>query len=704
MSTDTVCRRARRNGPINDLEPGGQAGSSPRSVESPSRAFGPASAIALAAITVLVLGLVYLRFAPGAGPVSVPPGAKAGDLALKPCSYTTEQGSAAADCGTLVVPENRANPASRLIALPVTRLKARSASPGEPIFYLEGGPGLSNMRFKQAGRFAEDRDVVLVGYRGIDGSIRLDCPEVPAALKHSTDVLGEPTFRAYAAAYRACADRLTKEGVDLTVYGLPQQVEDLEAARIALGYERIDLLSQSAGTRTAMIYAWRFPERIHRSVMIAVNPPGHFLFDAQTTDEQIGRYAELCAQDARCRQRTDDLAASMRRTAAAMPDRWLFLPIKASNVRLSTLFGLWETNALAGMTLDAWLAAAEGDASGFWLQSFFGDLVPGLFVYGQYAAAATIDAPAAREYFSRGGQDRTSLGWAGSSYAWGGGGMADAWPAAPGADTYRQVPPSDVETLLIGGTLDSATPPQVATRELLPYLPNGHQVVLSAFGHVSSFFQEQPQAGTRLINTFLASGQVDDSLYQPQTVDFTPGMTLAGVAKLVAGTMIGLALLTVLSLVWMAHRVHQRGGFGRTTSVLLRALSPIVLGLGGWFLGALIAMTMLPGVRLDDPWLVVLSVGVPTGLGIYWAWVHRDWSAKTRTTGFAAAAGGALAGAWLGVNVREGLVAPMTAIVGAAVGANLALLTLDIWWDRHARDRFVDTTAQATLEALPTPN
>ena len=28
---------------------------------------------------------------------------------------------------------------------------------------------------------------------------------------------------------------------------------------MALGYDRIDLVSESAGTRTAMIYAWRYP-------------------------------------------------------------------------------------------------------------------------------------------------------------------------------------------------------------------------------------------------------------------------------------------------------------------------------------------------------------------------------------------------------------------------------------------------------------
>ncbi len=106
--------------------------------------------------------------------------------------------------------------------------------------------------------------------------------------------------RARADAFRACADRLTDDGVDLAGYSLPQRVDDLEAARRALGYGRIDLLSESAGTRTAMIYAWRYPKSIHRSVMIGVNPPGHFLWDAKTTDEQIRRYAALCAEDESC--------------------------------------------------------------------------------------------------------------------------------------------------------------------------------------------------------------------------------------------------------------------------------------------------------------------------------------------------------------------------------------------------------------------
>jgi len=273
---------------------------------STTRMFTLSRVLALALIALLVAGLAYLRSAPDSSTVSVPEGAKAGDLVLERCEYPTENGNYAAECGTLVVPEKRADPQSRLIALPITRILAKSDHPREPIFVLQGGPGLSNMTFEIASRYADEHDVVLVGYRGIDGSVRLDCPEVESALKHNTDLLDEETSEAYADAFRSCAGRLTAAGIDLGSYGIVQQVDDMEAARTALGYDKIDLLSESAGTRTAMIYSWRYSDSIHRSVMIAVNPPGHFLSYPSTTDEQIGRYAALCAKDDTCRRRTDD--------------------------------------------------------------------------------------------------------------------------------------------------------------------------------------------------------------------------------------------------------------------------------------------------------------------------------------------------------------------------------------------------------------
>src|SRR5256885_11199330 len=203
-----------------------------------SRAFTPTRIAALTFLGLAVLALGYLRFAPDAGSVSVPRGAHAGQLNLHACHYATEKGSYAADCGTLVVPENRADPHSRLIALPITRIRSTSAHPAEPIFRLQGGPGITNMTFAAASRLTANHDVVLVGYRGIDGSSVLDCPEVTSALKHSADLLRQASFRAYADGLRSCATRLQAKGVDLAGYTIPERVDDLEAVRRALGYRR----------------------------------------------------------------------------------------------------------------------------------------------------------------------------------------------------------------------------------------------------------------------------------------------------------------------------------------------------------------------------------------------------------------------------------------------------------------------------------
>jgi hypothetical protein len=49
-------------------------------------------------------------------PLTVPKGSQAGDLVdLEPCTYKVDKVEYDADCGTLVVPENRSNLESRLI-------------------------------------------------------------------------------------------------------------------------------------------------------------------------------------------------------------------------------------------------------------------------------------------------------------------------------------------------------------------------------------------------------------------------------------------------------------------------------------------------------------------------------------------------------------------------------------------------------------
>src|SRR5450755_1368316 len=118
------------------------------------KAFTWTRIVALLVTIVLLTGLTYLGVSSSPDTVSVPQGAHAGQLTMHPDTATTEKGGYRADCGTLVVPENRASSKSRLIALPVTRILARSSHPLAPIFRLQGGPGVTNMTFPQANRLA----------------------------------------------------------------------------------------------------------------------------------------------------------------------------------------------------------------------------------------------------------------------------------------------------------------------------------------------------------------------------------------------------------------------------------------------------------------------------------------------------------------------------------------------------------------------
>jgi hypothetical protein len=359
-----------------------------------------------------------------------------------------------------------------------------------------------------------------------------------------------------------------------------------------------------------------------------------------------------------------------------------------------------ESAPLAGpMVIDSWLSAANGDASGFWLLSVASKVAfPGSFIWGEMAAFGGADDEAGREYFSSPPEHDSVFGEGlpGTTFVWGGGELADAWPDAPDAAQYDRVRKSNVETLLIGGELDPTTPPQIATEQLLPYLPNGKQVILDGFGHSLDFWTYQPDAGTRLITRYLETGRVDRSLYEPQRVDFTPEVTHTALAKGFAGTMVGLPLLALLSLLWMAVRVRRRGGYGRKASAVLRSLYAVVLGFGGWLLGVLIVLVALPGTPIDDELLAMLSVGVPVGLGVYLAWVSRG---QAKAIGLAAAAAGALVGASLGFHAGTDLLALLTAIAGAVAGANLTLILLDL-----ARASSERVAASASPEpAAPVP-
>src|SRR3954454_6240602 len=645
-----------------------QRGTAMSTPDAPLRRMTTSRVIALIIVTLLAGALVVMASG-GNSAVSVPRGAHSGQVFLPSCTYSTEAGEYPADCGTLVVPENRQNPTSRLIALPIKRVHSKSPHPGPPVFFLVGGPGITNMDFPIANRFTANHDVVVVGYRGVDGSVRLDCPEVESALTGTSDLLAKETLRAYSAAFRTCATRLTRDGLDLGGYNLVERVDDMEAARTALGYKTLDLISESAGTRTAMIYSWRYPQSINRSVMLAVNPPGHYLYNGPMTDQQIQHYSQLCAADTSCRSRTGDLTATMRSLSRNLPDRWGPFAIKSGNVKLATFFGLMDATSAAAplsapQTIDTWLSAAHGDNSGMWLLSLFGDMaIPASHVWGDVPATGQIDNRYATDYYANGGDHGSILGNAFTDSLWGNGGLVGSWPHSPEVDKYTTLQPTNVPTLLISGDVDFATPAPFAT-EMLPSLRDGHQVVLHNLGHTEDTWNYDKAGMRKLIDTYLLTGRLDPSAYNQRAMDLHASPTQGMIAKIVVASLGGLAALAVSTLIWLPLRQRRRGTVGRKTGVLVRTVLAPLSGLGGWAGAVLLMLAVWPAMSIADEKLVIVSIGAPVAVLVYTAWTNRNWTASVRHAGLCAAIGGAAIGAWLGLHAGPGMLGALTATLG----------------------------------------
>jgi pimeloyl-ACP methyl ester carboxylesterase len=497
----------------------------------------------LPALILLILLVILFRPKPK---MNVPPNARAGDLTLTPCGYKTKTQTYRAECGTLIVPESRLSPDPRLIALPVKRIHARSDSPREPIVYLGGGPGISNMRFDPPDELLADHDILIVGYRGVDGSSVLDCPEFSkATLGDGRDVFSDRSLAMMTEAIRDCRARLEASGVDLSAYTMPAVVEDVEAARVALGYEKVNLLSESYGTRVAQIYAALHPERLNRSAMIGVNPPGRFVWEPSMVDAQIEQYSRLWSMDETERKRSPNLAATMRNISRNMPRRWLFFPIDAGKVN-AMAFVLFFNRNTSAIVFDAYVAAEHGDASGLALMSMAYDFfVPKSFVWGDFfAKGASADLDLSRDYASDLRAPDSIIGSPISLMVWAP--LSQAWDTGLLPGELRRTNPTDVPTLLLSGSVDFSTPAEHARDELLPSLQNGKQIIISEAGHVGDVWNIQPAATPHALTTFFDTGVADDSLFTYSPMDFNVKLGFPLLAKILFGTGVMPAMSIVL--------------------------------------------------------------------------------------------------------------------------------------------------------------
>lgn len=236
----------------------------------------------------------------------------------KPCVDSTL--AKVARCGSVEVPENRATPGGRRIALNLIILKATSGKPDlPPVFDIDGGPGLAVT--KNAGFYATDgaayrarREIVMIDQRGTGGSNRLSCPELEAPEGAYLPMLPVD-------AVKRCRDSL-KAKADLRHYLTADAVADLEAVRIALGYGKIDLAGLSYGTTVALRYMATYPDQVRAALLMGVAPPTAMppALHAPAAENAFRLLDAQCEADASCGKAFDPLA-DMDRAMAGLKAR-----------------------------------------------------------------------------------------------------------------------------------------------------------------------------------------------------------------------------------------------------------------------------------------------------------------------------------------------------------------------------------------------
>ena len=307
--------------------------------------------------------------------VTVPAGARAGQLTLHSCHYRRLR---RADCGTLVVPENRARP-----ALAADRA-AGHAHPraARPIRHAgvppRGRPGPDEHRLpaRRAGSSPPRRRARRLPRRRRarrGWTARRSPRRSRTRPTCSRPRPAAPTRRPRRRARGACRARASTSAA--TRCRSASRTSRPPAP--ALGYPRIDLLSESAGTRTALIYAWRHP-REHRALGDGRRQPARPLPLGPGHDRRADRPLRPAVRGRpRLPLAHDDLEATMRTADPAplgpVPDR---VRQRAAGhvLRADGVDPARPTPLASPTTFDTWLAGAGGDPSGFWFQSLMARL------------------------------------------------------------------------------------------------------------------------------------------------------------------------------------------------------------------------------------------------------------------------------------------------------------------------------------------
>ncbi|MGY6553908.1 MAG: alpha/beta fold hydrolase [Wenzhouxiangella sp.] len=242
--------------------------------------------------------------------------------ALTPCELSAGGGRLTANalCGTFTVPEDPAQPEGRQLALAYAVIPARaSRTRPDPVFFLAGGPGQSAREIAPIMRLAlrdinRQRDMIFLDQRGTGESNPLDC-----VFEGQEQAWLDPSHEQIIPQLFECKQRWD---ADVRFYTTGHAALDLDALRERYGFEQINLIGGSYGTRMAQVYLRMFPDRV-RSVILDAVVPTRLHLGAEhglKLDLALNRLVAACAADAECDATFPDLQDAFGTLLASFPD------------------------------------------------------------------------------------------------------------------------------------------------------------------------------------------------------------------------------------------------------------------------------------------------------------------------------------------------------------------------------------------------
>lgn len=484
-----------------------------RESDSGMRPWKPAWPVLLICLTPTLLTLATP--APAQSPAEAPT-TEAGALTLEPCHIPRFRQEV--QCGSLRVFENRSTRQGREIDIHVAVIAAVDGSSDlDPVVFFAGGPGQSAIEAAGFVRsvfsgVVEERDLVLIDQRGMGSSNPLDC-EIPDDM--AQDLPPDERDRVGRELLQSCLESLD---ADVTQYTQDIANQDIHDVLQALGYSQVNLYGVSWGTRSALLYAHRYPEQVRTVIldgMLPLDNPAP-LYAAEDADRAMRLLIEDCAADPQCGRTYPDLENDLRRVMDYLGDKGQVISLpdpltgEIDDFRLTRHnFGDLLRTALYSSELSRLAPLIVQRAAA-------GDYRPVIGLNGTVSSAAdtmTIGATLTifcSEEFAR--MDADALlqeaeldSLLGRQMILNFSNGCEAWPRAPLPRIYQEPVSIQAPTLILSGNLDPITPPRWG-ETMDEALPNSLHVIAPATGHNVG----PVGCGSDLIGRFIEQGTVQD--------------------------------------------------------------------------------------------------------------------------------------------------------------------------------------------------